>query len=115
MNTQGGLHDLPKKVDSWIPKFSGEVGSYGNLHRDKFYEEYEFHQSREEYPDTFMRLFVISLTGSARGWINGLPNGSIKTLEDLEQAFKKRWCKEESMAFFYSQYLEVYSSYPTLT
>jgi hypothetical protein len=23
-NTQGGLHDLPKKVDSWIPKFSGE-------------------------------------------------------------------------------------------
>jgi hypothetical protein len=26
-NTQGGLHDLPKGDDSWIPKFSGEVGS----------------------------------------------------------------------------------------
>jgi hypothetical protein len=31
-NTQGGLHDLPKETDSWIPKFSGEVGSYGNSH-----------------------------------------------------------------------------------
>jgi hypothetical protein len=24
---KGGLHDLPKNVDSWIPKFSGEVGA----------------------------------------------------------------------------------------
>ena len=31
-NTQGGLHDLPKKVDSWIPRFSREEGSYGNSH-----------------------------------------------------------------------------------
>ena len=31
-NIQGGLHDLPKEVDSWIPRFSGEVGSYGNSH-----------------------------------------------------------------------------------
>jgi hypothetical protein len=35
-NTQGGLHDLPKKVESWIPKFSGEDGSYGNSHWTKF-------------------------------------------------------------------------------
>jgi hypothetical protein len=68
-NTQGGLHDLPKKVDSWIPIFSGEVGSYGNSHWTKFYEGYEFHQSGE-HPDTSMRLFVSSLTGSARIWIN---------------------------------------------
>jgi hypothetical protein len=26
-NIQGGLHDLPKDVDSWIPNFSGEVGA----------------------------------------------------------------------------------------
>jgi hypothetical protein len=53
-----------------------------------------------------MRLFASSLTGSARTWINGLPSGSIKTPEDLERAFKNRWCKKESMASFYSQYLE---------
>jgi hypothetical protein len=83
-NTQGGLNDLPKEDDSWIPKFSGEVGSYGNSHWDKFYEEYEFHQSGEEHCDTFMSLFASSVTGSARGWINGLPNESIKTPEDIE-------------------------------
>jgi hypothetical protein len=31
-----------------------------------------------------MRLFASSLTGSARIWINGLPNKSIKTPEELE-------------------------------
>jgi hypothetical protein len=56
-NTQGGLHDLPKRVDSWIPRFSGEEGSYGNSHWTKFCEGFEFHQSGQEHPDTFMRLF----------------------------------------------------------
>jgi hypothetical protein len=65
-NIQGGLHDLPKEVDSWIPKFPGEVGSYGNTHWTKFCEGYEFHQSGKEHPDTFMRLFLASLTGNAR-------------------------------------------------
>jgi hypothetical protein len=46
-NIQGGLHDLPKYVDSWIPKFTGEVGAYGNTHWTKFCESYEFHQSRK--------------------------------------------------------------------
>jgi hypothetical protein len=30
-NTPGGLHDLPSKVDSWIPRFSGEKGSVAVL------------------------------------------------------------------------------------
>jgi hypothetical protein len=103
--TQGVLHYLPKKVDSWIPKFSGEVGSYGNSHCTKFCEGYEFHQSGKEHLDTFMRLFLNSLTGSAIIWINKLPSESLKTPEDLKWDFKKRWGKEESMASFYYQYL----------
>jgi hypothetical protein len=50
---------------------------------------------------------VSSLTGSARGWINKLPKGSIKTLEDLEQVFKKNWCEKESMDSLYSQYTDI--------
>jgi hypothetical protein len=83
-NTQGGLHDLPKKVDSWIPRFSGEEGSYGNSHWTKFCEGFEFHQSGQEHPDIFMRLFASSLIGTARKWINTQPSGSFKTPEDLE-------------------------------
>jgi hypothetical protein len=106
VNTQGGLHGLPNKVDSWIPKFSREKGSCGNSHWTKFCEGFQFHQSGQEHHDVFTRLFVSSLTGSARKWINKLPKGSVKTPEDLEQIFKKSWSEKESMDSFYSQFLE---------
>jgi hypothetical protein len=37
-STQGGLHDLPNKVESWIPNFLGEDGSYDNYHWTDFYD-----------------------------------------------------------------------------
>jgi hypothetical protein len=109
-STQGGLHDLPKKVESWIPKFSGEDGSYGDSHWTDFCDAFQFHQSSQEHPDVFLRLFVSSLTGSARRWINKLLKGSIKTPEDLEQAFKKYWCEKESMGSLYSQYIDIFKA-----
>jgi hypothetical protein len=54
-----------------------------------------------------MRLFLNSLTGNARNWINTLPSGSLKTPEYLEQDFMRRWGKVESMASIYSQYLKI--------
>jgi hypothetical protein len=50
---------------------------------------------------------VSSLTRSARRWINKFPKGSIKTPEDVEQAFKKYWCEKESMDSLYSQYTNI--------
>jgi hypothetical protein len=66
---------------------------------------YEFHQSGKEHPDTFMRLFLASLTRSARYWSNVLPRLSLTIPEYLEQVFLKRWGVVESMASLYSQYL----------
>jgi hypothetical protein len=109
-NTQGGLHDLPKKVEFWIPKFSGKYGSYGNSHWTDFCDAFQFHQYGQEHLDVFLRLFVRSLTGSARRWINKLPKGRIKTLEDIEQAFKKYWCEKESMDSLYSQYTDIFKA-----
>jgi hypothetical protein len=43
---------------------------------------------------------VSSLIGSARRWINKLPKGSIKTPEDLEQAFKKIGVKKKAWTPF---------------
>jgi hypothetical protein len=54
-----------------------------------------------------MRLFVSSLTGDAKKWINAQPSGSFKTPEDLEQAFKGKWCKQENIQYFYSQYIQI--------
>jgi hypothetical protein len=106
VNTQGGLHDLPNKVDSWMPRFSTEKGSCGNSHWTNFCEGFQFHQSGQEHPDVFTRLFASSLTESAKDWINSLTKGSIKTPEDLEQTFKNNWCEKESMDSLYSRFLE---------
>ena len=81
---QGGLHDLPKDAYSWIPTFARQNGAIGNTHWTKFLENYEFHLSRNQHPDTFMILFFASLTGDARKWSTKLPSKSIKTCEDLE-------------------------------
>jgi hypothetical protein len=89
-NIQGGLHDPPKYVDSWIPIFSGAVGAFGNTHWTKFCESYEFHKFRKEHLHTFMRLFFSSLTSNARKWSTKLPRKILTTCEDLEQVFSKR-------------------------
>jgi hypothetical protein len=101
-NIKGGLHDLPKDVDSWIPKFSGEGGASGNTHWTKFCESYDFHQSGKEHPDTFMKLFFASLTGDARKWSTNFPSKILTTCEDLEQVFLQRWGVMEDMASLYS-------------
>jgi hypothetical protein len=80
-NIKWGLHDLPKDVDSWIPKFSGEAGVSGNTHWTKFCESYDFHQSGKEHLDIFMKLFLASLTGDARKWSTNLPSKSLKPVK----------------------------------
>ena len=87
-NIQGGLHDLPKGVKSWIPSFSRKGVPSGNSHWTQFCESFEFHQTGQEHPDLFMRLFASSLTEDATTWLKSLPKGSIKTPEELEKAFK---------------------------
>jgi hypothetical protein len=95
-------------VNSRIPTFAGQIGAIGNTHWTKFYESYEFHLSGKEHPDTFMRLIFASLTREARKWSTKLPSKSIKTCEDWERVFLKRWGVEENMTSLYSQYLKIY-------
>ena len=56
INIQGGLHDLPKGVKSWLPRFLGEGVSSSNSYWTQFCESFEFHQTGQEHPDIFMRL-----------------------------------------------------------
>jgi hypothetical protein len=107
-NIQAGLHDLLKDADSWIPTFAGEIRAIGNAHWTKFCESYEFHLSGKEHLDTFMRLFLASFIGDARKWSTKLPSKSLKTCEDLEQVFLKRWGVIENMAALYARYIKNY-------
>jgi hypothetical protein len=107
-NIKGGLHDLPKDVDSWIPKFSRHFGASFNTHWTKFCESYDFHQSGKEHRDTFMKLFLASRTGNARKWSTNLPRKILTTYGDLEQMFLQIWGAIEDMAYLYSQYLGIF-------
>jgi hypothetical protein len=54
-----------------------------------------------------MRFFLASLTGHDRKWSTKLPSKSLKTREDLEQVFLKRWGVIESIVTLYSQYIKI--------
>jgi hypothetical protein len=51
-----------------------------------------------------MKLFASSLTEDAKGWIDTVPEKSIKNVEGLEKAFKVRWCDKENPENFFFQY-----------
>jgi hypothetical protein len=54
-----------------------------------------------------MRLFASSLIEGAKTWIDSYPKGGIKTPEELERAFKIRWCNHEHTQPLYSQYIDI--------
>jgi hypothetical protein len=54
-----------------------------------------------------MRLFASSLIEGAKTWIDYYPKEGIKTPEELERAFKIRWCNHEHTQPLYSQYLDI--------
>jgi hypothetical protein len=100
-NIQGGLHDLPKDVSSWLPLFSRKAVP-GNSHWAQFCDSFEFHLAGQEHPDVFMRLFESSCVEDAQVWIDACPKGSIKNLEELQRAFRIRWCNSEHSQDSYS-------------
>ena len=54
-----------------------------------------------------MKLFASSLTERAKGWIDTVPEKSIKTVEELQKAFKVRWCDKENPEDLFSQYIDI--------
>jgi hypothetical protein len=54
-----------------------------------------------------MRLFASSLLEDAKVCIDGCPKGSIKNDEELQKAFRIRWCNNEHSKDSFSQYLSI--------
>jgi hypothetical protein len=105
-NIQGGLHDLLKDANSWLPLLSGKCIP-GNSHWTHFYDSFDFHLDGHEHPNVFMSLFARSLVGDAKVWIHRCPKGSIKNPKELQKAFKIRWCDSEHSHDSFSQYLSI--------
>jgi hypothetical protein len=45
----------------------------------------------DEAEDLVMKLFSNTLYDDSRIWYDGLPNGSIKNIEQLEEIFMNKW------------------------
>jgi hypothetical protein len=54
-----------------------------------------------------MRLFASSLVEDAKVWIDRCPKGSITNPEELQKAFRIRWCNSEHPQDSFSQYLGI--------
>jgi len=105
-NIQGGEHNLPKGTHSWLPFFYGK-DTPGNSHWAHFCDVFDFHLDGQAHLDIFMKLFVTSLTGEAKTWIESLPEKSIKNVEELHGSFKARWCDKENLRDLFSQYEDI--------
>jgi hypothetical protein len=102
----GGEHDVPADAYLWLPLFSGKE-TPGNPHWTKFCDKFELHLDGQLHPDLFMKLFASSLTEKTKGWIDAVPVKSIKNVEDLEKAFKVRWCDKENPEDLFSRYTDI--------
>jgi hypothetical protein len=105
-NIQGGEHDVPVDAYSWLPFFSGKETS-GNSHWTQFCDSFDFHLDGQDHPDVFMKLFASSLVEEAKGWVDQLPEKSIKNIEELQKAFRVRWCDKEHPQDLFLQYSDI--------
>jgi len=60
-----------------------------------FWAFFQLHPISDVAEDRVMKLFAATLYDASRHWYLSLPNGSIKTMDRLEEAFLKRWSVKE--------------------
>ncbi|GKA46663.1 hypothetical protein Tco_0739546 [Tanacetum coccineum] len=73
--------------------FSGSDNEYANKHIEKVLEIVDLsHVPNITVDQLMLRVFPISLTGSASHWLRNKPTGSIKTWEDLKTKFLNKYC-----------------------
>jgi uncharacterized protein YktB (UPF0637 family) len=82
---------MPLKYEKWTPRFTGSIGERDDNHMDNFWAFFQLHFISDDVEDLAMKLFSATLHGNARGWYDDLPNDSITTMDQLEEAFLRIW------------------------
>jgi hypothetical protein len=91
----GYPRQMPPKYEKWLPKFIGTDAISVEEHMSNFWEFFQLHPISDDAEDLVMKLFSATLLDASRRWYNSLPDGSIKTMDKLEEAFLKRWSIKE--------------------
>jgi hypothetical protein len=91
----GYPRQMPPKYEKWLPKFTGTDAISAEEHMSNFWAFFQLHPISDDAEDLVMKLFSATLYDASRRWYLSLPDGSIKTMDRLEEAFLKRWSVKE--------------------
>jgi hypothetical protein len=91
----GYPRQMPPKYEKWLPKFTGTDAISVEEHMSNFWVFFQLHPVSDDVEDLVMKLFSATLLDASRRWYHSLPDGSIKTMDKLEEAFLKRWSIKE--------------------
>jgi hypothetical protein len=86
---------MPPKYEKWFPKFNDTDAISDKEHMSNFWEFFQLHPISDNGEYLVMKLFSATLYDASRHWYLSLPNGSIKTMDRLEEAFLKIWSVKE--------------------
>ena len=81
--------------EKWLPKFTDTNATSVEEHMCNFWAFFQLHHISDDAEDLVMKLFSATLYDASRRWYLSLPDGSIKTMDRLEEAFLKRWSIKE--------------------
>jgi hypothetical protein len=88
---------MPPKYEKWLPKFTSTDAINTEEHMRNFWAFFQLHPISDDAEDLVMNLFSATLYDASRRWYLSLPNGSIKTMDRLEESFLKRWSIKEDL------------------
>jgi hypothetical protein len=91
----GYPRQIPPKYEKWLPKFTGTDAISAEEHMSNFWVFFQLHPISDDAEDLVMKIFSATLYDASRRWYLSLPDGSIKTMDRLEEAFLKRWSVKE--------------------
>ena len=93
----GYPRQMPPTYEKWLPKFTGTNAISVEENMSNFWTFFQLHSISDDTKDLVMKLSSATLYDASRRWYLSLPNGSIKTMERLEEAFVKRWSVKEDL------------------
>jgi hypothetical protein len=94
LNFGGKIHDLPKHLESMLPKFDLHKSFGLEDHIQNFYLVVKLMNVENE--DVLCRLFPYTFKNKASTWYYSLPMGSITNWNDFEKEFVNKFGEEKN-------------------
>jgi hypothetical protein len=85
-----------------LPKFTGE-GDLTATEHITFFDQF-VDILGIEHEDVYSRILVQTFEGQVRIWFRGLPVGSLRSYDDLENAFLRQWGEKKDHLYYLTEF-----------